>query len=130
MVQTTQKSDPAVRIFLFFYPTMIKELTVVHSAWSAAYPASTPDPEQMPQAWKDALSAAVAAGKIPDIPPSQPDADGFPTYPDGFDPNGPVVCSATYKCRNPADIWDAPDGSIGVGFDDGPEAVCSTLFPP
>ncbi|KAF8909480.1 hypothetical protein CPB85DRAFT_1222100 [Mucidula mucida] len=98
------------------------------STWSAAYPASTPDPEQMPQAWKDALSAAVAAGKIPDIPPSQPDADGFPTYPDGFDPNGPIVCSATYKCRNPADIWDAPDGSIGVGFDDGPEAGTPKLL--
>ncbi len=76
----------------------------------------------MPQAWKDALDAAVKAGKIPDIPPSI-STGGNPTYPDGLDPMSDEVCSATYKCRNPDDVWDAPDGHVGIGFDDGPEAV-------
>ena len=92
-------------------------------AWSAAYPEGTPDSSKMPQAWKDALADAVSSGKIPDIPQSST-ADGTnPTYPDGFDPLGTVVCSATYKCQADDDIWDAPDGHLAVSFDDGPSQV-------
>jgi peptidoglycan/xylan/chitin deacetylase (PgdA/CDA1 family) len=43
-----------------------------------------------------------------------------PTYPAGTNPNDPIVCSATYKCKHPDDIWDAPDGYVGISFDDGP----------
>ncbi|KAF8910686.1 hypothetical protein CPB85DRAFT_1253239 [Mucidula mucida] len=96
------------------------------STWSAGFPTTTPDPAQMPQAWKDALDAAVKAGKIPDIPPSI-STGGNPTYPDGLDPMSDEVCSATYKCRNPDDVWDAPDGHVGIGFDDGPEAGTTKL---
>ncbi|KAF9026752.1 glycoside hydrolase/deacetylase [Hymenopellis radicata] len=97
------------------------------STWSAAYPTTTPDPAQMPQAWKDALDAAVKAGKIPDIPPST-STGGSPTYPNGLDPMSAAVCSATYKCRNPDDVWDAPDGHVGIGFDDGPAAGTTKLI--
>ncbi|KAF7352789.1 Carbohydrate esterase family 4 protein [Mycena venus] len=60
------------------------------------------------------------------FPPTFPNEN--PTYPSGFDPNGAVVCSATYKCRNPLDVWDAPDNHIGISFDDGPQPASDTLL--
>ncbi|KAF7332210.1 Chitin deacetylase [Mycena kentingensis (nom. inval.)] len=98
------------------------------STWSAAYPQSTPSADAMPSEWKDALAAAVSAGKIPKIPSSSNKPGENPTYPTGFDPNGNVVCSATYKCRNSGDVWDAPDGVLGVSFDDGPQPASDTLM--
>ncbi|KZT24481.1 carbohydrate esterase family 4 protein [Neolentinus lepideus HHB14362 ss-1] len=96
-------------------------------AWSAAYPTTTPDSSQLPQAWVNALNEAVQAGKIPNIPPSTL-VNGNPTYPSGYDPLGSQVCSGTYKCRNPDDIWDAPEGILGSGFDDGPTEFSPTLY--
>lgn len=84
-------------------------------AWTEAYPVLTPNATEMPQAWKDALKAAEDAGKIPQIPQSKSDGDD-PVYPKG----SPEVCSTTPKCRQPDDIWDAPEGYFGTGFDDGP----------
>ncbi|KAJ7068275.1 hypothetical protein C8F01DRAFT_1050292 [Mycena amicta] len=97
-------------------------------AWSAAYPQSSPDASHMPTEWRDALNAAVSSGDIPDIPRASNLPNQNPTYPSGLDPNGKVVCSATYKCRNPDDIWDAPDGTIGISFDDGPQPASDTLL--
>ncbi|KIY49201.1 glycoside hydrolase/deacetylase, partial [Fistulina hepatica ATCC 64428] len=88
-------------------------------AWSAGYPTDAPDPNNLPQAWRDALGAAVSAGKIPNIPLPTHNND-YPAYPEGYDPNGPQVCSSYYQCRGDDDIWDAPDGVIGISFDDGP----------
>ncbi|KAJ7180087.1 chitin deacetylase [Mycena crocata] len=96
--------------------------------WSAAYPESTPDSKAMPAEWITALNAAVAAKAIPDIPASTNLPNQNPTYPAGFDPNGAVVCSATYKCRNKGDVWDAPDSSIGISFDDGPQPASDKLL--
>ena len=94
-------------------------------AWAAAYPAGTPDADAMPQAWKDALTAALQAGKIPNIPPSSDSnkKNGSPVYPPGYNPYSPQVCSGTYKCRIAGDVWDAPPGVIGISFDDGPLRV-------
>ncbi|KAJ7890800.1 hypothetical protein B0H13DRAFT_2234871 [Mycena leptocephala] len=137
-----QVGSPGVYAALFR-----RSRTQFYSAWSAAYPESTPDSKAMPTKWLDALNAAVAAGSIPNIPVPL----SFPTkirltrlvcvaffecrfiHPTrfpvvGFDPNGAVVCSATYKCRNPNDVWDAPDNSIGISFDDGPQPASDTLF--
>jgi len=97
--------------------------------WAAAYPASTPDADAMPQAWKDALSAAVQAGKIPNIPPSSDPNNKGPVYPSGYNPYSPQVCSGTYKCRISGDVWDAPPGVIGISFDDGPLPPSETLYP-
>lgn len=92
--------------------------------WAAAFPTGTPNSALMPQEWKDALTAAVASGKIPNIPiPSAVNSN--PVYPTGANPNSPEICSAYYKCRMPNDIWDAPAGHIGIGFDDGPYEVRS-----
>ena len=32
----------------------------------------------------------------------------------------PTICSSAGKCKAEGDIWDAPDGRIGLNFDDGP----------
>lgn len=92
--------------------------------WASAYPASTPDSNAMPQAWKDALNNAVQAGKIPNIAPPVPTAPNtVPVYSPPVNPNDPSVCSASYGCRNPGDVYDAPQGVIGISFDDGPLPV-------
>ncbi|PCH41197.1 carbohydrate esterase family 4 protein, partial [Wolfiporia cocos MD-104 SS10] len=96
--------------------------------WLAAFPTSSPDPSNLPQAWVDALDGAVSAGKIPDIPQSTMSPDGNPVYPDSLDPTGPEVCSGTYKCQIDDDIWDAPDGVVGAGFDDGPLPTSTQLY--
>jgi chitin deacetylase len=99
--------------------------------WSQGYPPVPPDPTQMPQEWTNALNAAVNAGKIPNIPPSTSTNPQNPTpvY-EGVNPGDPSVCSASYGCRAPGDIWDAPNGTIGISFDDGPSLVRAyfTLF--
>ena len=89
-------------------------------AWSGAYPATSPDSSKLPQAWVNALNNAVASGKIPNIPQSHNTPQTNPIYPPEINPSDPSVCSATYKCRNPGDVWDAPSGVFGTGFDDGP----------
>lgn len=86
--------------------------------WSAGYPPAHPEDFKIPQAWVDALDAAVAAGKIPNIPPATA-TGGNPTY-GALDPNGDEVCSTTYKCRKNDYIWDAPEGVFSTSFDDGP----------
>ncbi|KAG5643946.1 hypothetical protein DXG03_009297 [Asterophora parasitica] len=93
--------------------------------WSAAWPQSSPDVNQLPKQWVDALNDAVAAGKIPNIPQSHNTPGTNPIYPPGVNPNGPEVCSATYKCRIEGDVWDAPDGTFATAFDDGPTPVCT-----
>lgn len=98
-------------------------------SWAAAYPAGTPDSNAMPQAWKDALSAAVQAGKIPNIPQAtQSNPNASPTYPSGVNPSSPQVCSWTYGCRLNGTIYDAPPGVVGLSFDDGPLPPGDTLY--
>ncbi len=78
----------------------------------------------MPQAWINALNNAVQAGKIPNIAPSKQNAPNTgPVYDPSVNPSSPQICSATYGCRNSGDIYDAPQGVIGIAFDDGPLPV-------
>lgn len=94
--------------------------------WSAGFPGQSPDPNALPKEWVDALNAAVAAGKIPNIPAATLNGANI-VYPPGVDPNSPTVCSGMARCRNPDDIWDAPDGVLALSFDDGPSAVSAHL---
>ncbi|KAH8827372.1 carbohydrate esterase family 4 protein [Flagelloscypha sp. PMI_526] len=93
--------------------------TIGSAQWSAGFPQNAPADvgKNIPQAWTDALNKAVAAGKIPNIPPSTTEAV---KYSGGLDPNGKEVCSSTYGCRADGDIWDGPDGVYWTSFDDGP----------
>jgi chitin deacetylase len=102
-------SHPAHKLFIRDATDATATLTPGTPAWVASYPSSTPDASKMPQAWKDSLAAAVAAGKIPGYAPSTIDPNLGPVYPKNLDPNDVnTVCSATYKCRVPGSIWDAP----------------------
>ncbi|KAH8105816.1 chitin deacetylase [Cristinia sonorae] len=97
--------------------------------WRAPYPQSTPDPNALPKQWVDALNAAVAAGKIPNIPPTTSTGNNNPVYPNGMDPMSDQVCSTTYKCRKNRDVmWDAPDGTFAISFDDGPQPASNRLY--
>ncbi|KAF9221968.1 glycoside hydrolase/deacetylase [Gyrodon lividus] len=96
--------------------------------WSAGFPADQASTTNMPQAWVDALNAMVLAGQIPDIPVSTSVNGQNPTYPSGYDPNSAQVCSSTYKCAAPGDIWDAPNGTIALSFDDGPLPPSNVLY--
>ncbi|KAF8812434.1 glycoside hydrolase/deacetylase [Phlegmacium glaucopus] len=100
-------------------------------AWSAGFPApglTLPDPKTLPAPWVNALNSAIAAGKIPNISVSSNTPGTNPVYPVGFNPNSPQVCSATYKCRIPGDIWDSPDGVFASAFDDGPTPSTTQLL--
>lgn len=99
-------------------------------AWQSQYP--SPDnnwpPKSLPSAWTATLASAVAAGKIPNVPVPTMGASGNPEYPNGLDPTGKVVCSATYECRGAGEIWDGPDGTVALAFDDGPLAPSPRLY--
>ncbi|KIO34382.1 carbohydrate esterase family 4 protein [Tulasnella calospora MUT 4182] len=94
---------------------------------AANYPDGNPDPTAMPDAWKQALSQAVAAGDIPNVVQTK---DGV--YPSSVDPNSAEICASAYQCRyeegDLPDIWDAPDGMLGVSFDDGPTPASPKLY--
>ncbi|KAJ6489900.1 carbohydrate esterase family 4 protein [Mycena sanguinolenta] len=99
--------------------------------WAAGYPPDPPkyaDVTTLPAEWLAALNAAVASKAIPDIPLSKNTSSGVPVYPSGVDPNSAEICSATYQCRIPGDVWDAPPAHIGLSFDDGPEEGTAELI--
>ncbi|KAJ9121022.1 hypothetical protein QFC24_005003 [Naganishia onofrii] len=101
--------------------------------WRSAYPAtgSTPGSDKLPQAWKDRLAVVMNSSAFPSYGPSQPN-NGYPQYKSA---NGsslagtdPTVCSFTYQCVGDGDIYNAPDGVIGLNFDDGPTSFSSELY--
>ncbi|KAJ7923398.1 chitin deacetylase [Mycena leptocephala] len=100
--------------------------------WANGYPPdppASPDVKTIPAAWLAALNDAIARKAIPDVPLSKNTTDdGNPVYPTGSDPTSPQICSATYQCRIPGDVWDAPAGYLGLSFDDGPEAGSNALI--
>ncbi|KAH0839752.1 carbohydrate esterase family 4 protein [Lanmaoa asiatica] len=102
--------------------------TIGTPEWSAGFPATIASTTDMPQVWIDALNNAVTAGKIPNVPVSTSVNLENPTYPTGYDPYSATVCSSTYKCVTPGDIWDAPTGTIALSFDDGPLPASNTLY--
>ncbi|KAF7344372.1 Carbohydrate esterase family 4 protein [Mycena sanguinolenta] len=106
--------------------------TVGSSEWAAQYPDPWPsngiDTSKLPAAWVSALNAAVASKTIPDVPIPTIGSDGNPAYPSGQDPTSSDICSGTYQCRVPGDIWDGPDGTVGISFDDGPAGpLCKSI---
>ncbi|KAF9009044.1 hypothetical protein BDQ17DRAFT_1301332 [Cyathus striatus] len=98
------------------------------TAWSAPFPRSSPSINDLPGEWIAALDNALAAKKIPDIPRATNTPQTNPVYPRGVNPLDKDVCSATYKCRNVDDIWDGPNGTFGISFDDGPQPATPKLL--
>lgn len=81
----------------------------------------------MPKFWTDFIETAIKEGKIPDIPQTTLVND-IPTYPNGINPISPTVCSGALQCRIEGDHWDAPDGEVALGFDDGPTTVSENFL--
>jgi peptidoglycan/xylan/chitin deacetylase (PgdA/CDA1 family) len=81
----------------------------------------------MPKSWTDFLETAIKEGKIPNIPQTTL-INGIPTYPTGVNPISPEVCSGALQCRIKGDHWDAPDGEVAIGFDDGPTDGSAKLY--
>ncbi|KAF8575625.1 carbohydrate esterase family 4 protein [Ramaria rubella] len=100
--------------------------------WTAQYPDiwQPPMPEKnTPQPWLDALQTAEQGGSIPNIPVATQLAAGQnPSYGEGSNPSGTEICSSTWQCRGPGDQWDAPDGHVAIGFDDGPSDGSAMLY--
>lgn len=53
---------------------------------------------------------------------------GSPVYPTNQSPTGKTICSATYGCYGPEDLWNAPTGTVALSFDDGPLAPSPRLY--
>ncbi|RXW25255.1 hypothetical protein EST38_g625 [Candolleomyces aberdarensis] len=121
------ESHPVHKLFRRAPDDGVQRPAVGSAEWAAPYPRGVPDSSQLPQAWVAALNAAVAAGDIPDIPQTTNTPQTNPVYPAGVNPVSIEVCSATYKCRNPEDLWDAPDGVFASSFDDGPYPATAQL---
>jgi chitin deacetylase len=118
-------------LFLIRQPLRVLADLFYLEAWMNVYPDSPPgtpvDPDAMPQSWTNFIETAIKDGKIPDIPPTTL-VNGIPTYPPDIDPTSPEVCSGDVQCRIEGDYWDAPDGNIAIGFDDGPTHVSRIFF--
>ena len=92
---------------------------------------ATPNSSILPEECVNALNSAVSAGKIPNIPPSSAIPGRNPVYPNGTNPSASDICSGTYKCMIPGDIWNGPNGVFASSFDDGPTKVsCFNFFFP
>lgn len=100
-------------------------------AKKSKYPAAlaTPPESSLPAEWVTALNDAIAAGKIPDIPPSVESASGDVAYPAVVGKNNKTVCSWTLdKCDAESDVLAPPDGEWTIAFDDGPTAASPALY--
>jgi chitin deacetylase len=124
--RTFSRSSPSSLIGPYSSPSFLTE-------WQSGWTWDLLPKEKLPSAWFDALDAAVAAGKIPNIaPPIQkklPDGSlSNPIYADGSGGESPDICSQTAGCLGKGVIKDAPDGVFATSFDDGPIAVGLFFF--
>jgi len=87
----------------------------------------TPPQSSIPQPWIDALNAATAAGKIPNIPPSTLQNDS-PVYPNNIGTSKDTCNWTLSKCLGANDISSVPDHEWTVSFDDGPTQASSALY--
>lgn len=95
---------------------------------SSDYPAlDIPGPTPRKE-WVDAYQRAKAAGLIPNIQPSVKLPSGLVQYPESVNPLDPNVCNWLLGCKSPNDINDAPDGMMGISFDDGPQGGTTELL--
>ncbi|KZV74255.1 carbohydrate esterase family 4 protein [Peniophora sp. CONT] len=118
------RDHPISQLFKRSFPTDGATYpTVGSSAWTNSFPSGTSTPTSVPAAWTSALAVARAQGKIPalsKVPVATMGSDGNPQYSTGDPNSASSVCSVTYGCRLDSQVWDAPDGVLGVSFDDGP----------
>ncbi|KAF9515211.1 carbohydrate esterase family 4 protein [Hydnum rufescens UP504] len=118
-----EPGHPVTRLFQRGTPNPPHGLQTILDAFSGPFP-----PPNIPQSWIAALNASMAAGKIPNIPVTTMAGNGLPAYPNKLNPSDPSVCSTTYGCYAPGDLWNAPNGTVGLSFDDGPLPTSPPLY--
>ncbi|SCV72494.1 BQ2448_4031 [Microbotryum intermedium] len=100
---------------------------------SRTYPEPLKVGPQPLQVWIDTYNQAKAAGKIPSFAPATL-SGGQPAYASGVDTGEKGVCSWTLAhCfttnkTGAYDIENAPDGHVGISFDDGPTPASPELY--
>ncbi|KAJ1308486.1 hypothetical protein OPQ81_004190 [Rhizoctonia solani] len=101
--------------------------------WVKQYPASSKlTASNLKPEWKAALDKAVSSGLIPsNCPVSKQSGGGAPSYTNStgkMDPGKQPICSSSSQCRGDGQVYDMPDGIVGLSFDDGPLPPASTLY--
>lgn len=101
-------------------------------AWLQSYPTPSVTPTNIPQPWLDRLYVLRNSTVFPKYGPSAPN-NGYPQYtnPNGggnLSPTDSSVCSYTYECVEPSDVYNLTDGTIGLNFDDGPAPSSGRLY--
>ncbi|KAG8726567.1 hypothetical protein FRC11_014923, partial [Ceratobasidium sp. 423] len=72
---------------------------------------------------KAALDRAIASGRISMNVPAATLNEGAPSYRNSsgaMDPAEQPICSGFVKCKGAGQIYDMPDGIVGLSFNDGP----------
>ncbi|KAG8734819.1 hypothetical protein FRC10_011396 [Ceratobasidium sp. 414] len=88
--------------------------------WTKKYPPGKLSPSQTPQAWTDALNAAVSAGLIPTNCPVASAAGTYSNSSGTMNPFREPICSSAAQCKSADQTYDVPDGLVALSFDDGP----------
>ncbi|CAE6473958.1 unnamed protein product [Rhizoctonia solani] len=101
--------------------------------WAKQYPtASKLTANDLKPEWKTLLDNAVSSGQIPaNCPVSKQSGGGAPTYSNStgkMDPGKQPICSSSSQCRGDDQVYDMPDGLVGISFDDGPLPPSPTLY--
>lgn len=101
--------------------------------WAKQYPsASKLTANDLKPEWKALLDKAVSSGLIPsNCPVSKQSGGGSPSYTNNtgnMDPGKQPICSSSSQCRGDGQVYDMPDGLVGISFDDGPLPPSPKLY--
>lgn len=88
--------------------------------WTKKYPPGKLTVAQIPAEWTTALSAAIAAGKIPSNCPVATSSGSYTNSSGTMNAGREPICSSAAQCRGHDQIYDVPDGIAAISFDDGP----------
>lgn len=101
--------------------------------WAKQYPtASKLTASDLKPEWKTLLDQAVSSGLIPtNCPVAKQSGGAAPSYSNStgkMDPAKQPICSSSSQCRGDDQVYDMPDGLVGISFDDGPLPPSPVLY--
>ncbi|CAE6443435.1 unnamed protein product [Rhizoctonia solani] len=101
--------------------------------WAKQYPTSGKlTAANLKPEWKAALDKAVSSGLIPtNCPVAKQSGGAAPSYTNStgkMDPAKQPICSSSSQCRGDDQVYDMPDGLVGISFDDGPLPPSPKLY--
>ncbi|CAE6516814.1 unnamed protein product [Rhizoctonia solani] len=101
--------------------------------WAKQYPTTSKlTAKDLKPEWKAVLDNAVSSGLIPtNCPVAKQSGGAAPSYSNStgkMDPAKQPICSSSSQCRGDDQVYDMPDGLVGISFDDGPLPPSPTLY--